>query len=232
MRALACALTLALTATAVGAQEPIDTEAAERRIIEYIKTNAKSGERLVLSKLYSEVFTAPDERAALDKLTGSFFRIPLYVVEFEEGEGRMPTLEEISGQFAFYGPEEASVVLSVMELDPRVPKFITRDPKTGEITDIDVDMVREDRNFGKAIERHALRVGRQALSFRIRHELRGRGDERRSVRRDSGARLRVVHQLPAVRQDRARAHRNAEQVSGEGFYRLGIERGPDSEAQV
>ena len=131
-----------------------DTEDAERRIISYITENAKPGERLVVSRLYNEVFTAPEERAALDKLTNAFFRIPLFIMEFEGREGRMPTLDEISGQFAFYGPEEAAVVLSVMEADPRMPKnFVQRDPQTGELTGINKEAVEADARFNQAVER-------------------------------------------------------------------------------
>ena len=66
-------------------------------------------------------------------------------MEFEGREGRMPTLDEISGQFAFYGPEEAAVVLSIMEADPRMPKnFVQRDPQTGELTGINKEAVEAD----------------------------------------------------------------------------------------
>ena len=150
MRLFVCALALSLS---VGAFAQ-DTEDAERRIINYIKENAKPGERLVVSQLYNEVFTSPAERAALDKLTNAFFRIPLFIMEFEGREGRMPTLDEISGQFAFYGPEEASVVLSVMEADPRMPKnFVERDPQTGELTGINKEAVQADDRFNQAVER-------------------------------------------------------------------------------
>ncbi len=143
-------VTLALAVSTGGFAQDDD---AERRITNYIKENAKPDERLVLSVLYNEVFTTLAERAALDKLTGAFFRIPLFVIEFEDRQGRLPTLEDISGQFAFYGPEAADVVLSVMESDPRVPKFIERDPKTGEITRIDIDAVKADARFNRAVER-------------------------------------------------------------------------------
>ncbi len=143
-------VTLALVVSTVGFTQDDD---AERRIINYIKENAKPDERLVLSVLYNEVFTTPDERAALDKLTGAFFRIPLFVIEFEDRQGRLPTLQDIAGQFAFYGPEAADVVLSVMQSDPRVPKFIERDPKTREITRIDIEAVKAYERFNKAVER-------------------------------------------------------------------------------
>ena len=119
MRIFASALALALSSSAFAQNDD-----AEQRIINYIKENAKPGERLILSNLYNEVFTAPEERAALDKLTAAFFRIPLFIIEYESRQGRLPTLEDISNQFAFYGPEAADVVLSVMEADPRVPKFV------------------------------------------------------------------------------------------------------------
>ncbi len=79
MRLFVCALALSVS---VGAFAQ-DTEDAERRIIRYIKENAKPDERLVVSQLYNEVFTTPVERAALDKLTNAFFRIPLFIMEFE-----------------------------------------------------------------------------------------------------------------------------------------------------
>lgn len=150
MRVLAVAATVGLLAGASVAQ---DTDDTERRIIRYIKENLKPGERLIVSQLYNEVFTAPDERAVLDKLNGAFFRVPLFVIEFEQREGRLPTLEDIAGQFDFYGPEEADVVLSIMESDPRVPKFIERDPGTRELTAIDIEKVKADARFNQAVER-------------------------------------------------------------------------------
>ena len=152
MRRIVFALTLALAAGA-GLAWAQDAEDPERRIIAHIKENLKPGEPLVVSKLYNEVFTAPEERAVLDKLNGAFFRVPLFIIEFESREGRLPTLEEISGQFDFYGPEQADVVLSIMESDPRVPKFITRDPSTRELTAIDVEKVKADERFNQAVTR-------------------------------------------------------------------------------
>jgi len=41
--------------------------------------------------------------------------------------------------------------LRVMESDPRVPRFLTRDPKTGEITHVDVERIKADPKFGQAL---------------------------------------------------------------------------------
>jgi thiol-disulfide isomerase/thioredoxin len=130
-----------------------DSRDTERRIIAHIKETLKPGEPLIVSKLYNEVFTAPEERAVLDKLNAAFFRVPLFIIEFEGRESRLPTLEEIAGQFDFYGAEEADVVLSIMESDPRVPKFITRDPQTRELASIDVEKVKADERFNQAVNR-------------------------------------------------------------------------------
>lgn len=154
MRLLALAASVCLLAGAsVAVAQDGTSDDAEKRIIRYIKENLKPGERLVVSQLYNEVFTAPEERAVLDKLNGAFFRVPLFIVEYEQREGSLPTLEDISGQFGFYGPEEADVVLSIMESDPRVPKFIERDPTTRELTGIDIEKVKADERFNQAVQR-------------------------------------------------------------------------------
>jgi thiol-disulfide isomerase/thioredoxin len=132
------------------AQEPRDVE---RRVISYIKDNLKPGEPLVVSKLYNEVFTAPEERKVLDKLNRAFFRIPLFLVEHNASAGRLPTLDEIAGQFDLEARGDADVVLSIMESDPRVPKFIARDPETRELTGIDLEKIKADKRFNQAVER-------------------------------------------------------------------------------
>jgi thiol-disulfide isomerase/thioredoxin len=137
-----------------------DTVATERRIIRYIKENMEPGQPLVLSRLYNEVFTTPEERAGLSRLSNAFFRLPLFLVEYQAQQGELPTLEEIAGQFDFYGPEQADVVLAVMESDPRVPKFLTRDPDTGALLDLDVDKIREDPRFNTVLERSLSWEGR------------------------------------------------------------------------
>jgi peroxiredoxin len=45
------------------------------------------------------------------------------------------------------------VLLSVMESDPRVPRFIIRNPQTHEITHVNVQMILDDPRFGRALGR-------------------------------------------------------------------------------
>jgi thiol-disulfide isomerase/thioredoxin len=75
------------------------------------------------------------------------------VAQHYTGTGQPPTLAEISRQFNFPVEGQAAVILSIMDSDPRVPKFITRDPSTGEITSVDVEKIRKDKRFGQLLER-------------------------------------------------------------------------------
>jgi thiol-disulfide isomerase/thioredoxin len=64
-----------------------------------------------------------------------------------------PTLQEIAQQFKLPVEGEAEVILKIIEFDRRVPKFITRDPGSGEIVDVDIDKIKADPRFNKVIER-------------------------------------------------------------------------------
>ncbi len=127
--------------------------AAEARVVEYLKARVRPGEPVVVSELYNSVFTAPDERAALDRLFDTFFRIPLYAARQQKTTGRPPSLAEIGEQFHFLVPGETELMLRVMESDPRMPRFFDRDARTGEITRVDVEAVLAHPRFGRALER-------------------------------------------------------------------------------
>ena len=123
---------------------------AEARVLDYIRDHLQPGQPLLVSELYSKVFTQPAERKALDKLYNAFFRIPLFLADYQEKFGSPPTLKTIAQQFDLRSPQAAEVLLRVMESDPRVPRLLARDPKSGEIARVDVAMVRSDPRFGDA----------------------------------------------------------------------------------
>jgi thiol-disulfide isomerase/thioredoxin len=139
-----------LLAAALAAPPPPEAEA---RVVEYLEANVKPGQRVVVSQLYNEVFTAPEERAALDRLFNTFFKIPLYVAQHQKAAGKPPTLAELSEQFRFLVPGQADLMLRIMESDPRVPRFLARDRASGEIERVDVDAILAHPRFGKALER-------------------------------------------------------------------------------
>jgi len=135
----------------------------EARIVGYLRAEVKPGERVVVSRLVNEVFTSEEERAVLGRLFDSFFKIPLFAVQFQQAEGRPPSLEELSHQFRFEVPGEADVMLRIMESDPRMPRFLERDPASGEIVRVDTDAILQHPRFGKRLERTlAGWVGRDA----------------------------------------------------------------------
>ncbi|PYV23425.1 MAG: hypothetical protein DMG27_15750 [Acidobacteria bacterium] len=123
---------------------------AEARVLDYIRDHLQPGQPLLVSELYRKVFTQPAERQALDKLYNAFFRIPLFLADYQEKFGSPPTLKTIAQQFDLRSPQAADVLLRVMESDPRVPRFLTRDSMSGEITQVDIAMVRSDPRFGDA----------------------------------------------------------------------------------
>jgi len=126
---------------------------AEARVLQYIREHLQPGQPLIVTELYNKVFTQPDERQALGKLYNAFFRIPLFIAQYQEKLGRPPSLQVIAEQFDLKSPGAADVLLRVMETDPRVPRFLTRDPKSGEITRVDVEKIKNDERFGQALAR-------------------------------------------------------------------------------
>jgi thiol-disulfide isomerase/thioredoxin len=127
--------------------------ATEQRVVQYLKDHLVPGEPMRVSDLYNNVFKTPEERKVLDRLFNIFFKVPLFVAQYKASTNQIPALADIAQQFSLPVEGEASVILSIMENDPRVPKFITRDAKTGEITAVDVEAIRKDRRFGQALER-------------------------------------------------------------------------------
>src|SRR3954463_3456541 len=118
------------------------TSNVETRIVAYLKANVTPGRPVVVSELYNNVFKTPEERKALERLYNTFFKIPMFIVQYNTSTRKIPTLQELSEQFNFNVPGEADVILRVMEADPRVPKFLERNPKTGEITKVDIDKIK------------------------------------------------------------------------------------------
>ena len=129
---------------------PVNPEAA---IVKYLRNNVKPGEPVVVSKLNNEIFTTEPERKALNRLFNTFFKMPLAIVQWQKAKGAPPTLQELSEQFAFTVPGTADVLLRIMESDPRMPRFVERDPKSGEIVKVEVERIVNHPRFGKILER-------------------------------------------------------------------------------
>jgi thiol-disulfide isomerase/thioredoxin len=138
--------------TSQAAGSDANQSAAEARIVAYIRGHLEPGQPLRVSELYSKVFTTEADHRALDKLYNAFFRIPLFIASYQQKYGKPPTLAVISQQFHLEVPGEAEVLLDVMQSDPRVPHFLSRDPKTGQITHVNIDAIRNSPEFNQALE--------------------------------------------------------------------------------
>ena len=149
-------------------QQNQDERVIEERIIRYLKEHVKPGERLIVSNLVNNVFKTPEEQKVLGRLFNIVFKIPLFVAQYNSGTNELPTLDEIAAQFNLPVPGEASVLLTILENDPRVPDFIRRDSGTGEIVGVDIELIRKDRHFGKELERTMIGwEGKPIPSFEI-----------------------------------------------------------------
>ncbi len=141
---------------------------AETRILNYIHNHLKPGQPTLITELYGTVFTKPEERKALDKLYAAFFRIPLFLAQYQERFGSPPSLKVVAEQFDLSSLQAADVLMQVMESDPRVPRFLTRDPQTGEITGVDVEKIRNHPRFGQVVQRQLSGwEGKSAPEFRL-----------------------------------------------------------------
>jgi thiol-disulfide isomerase/thioredoxin len=148
------ALWLLMISSSVAVVSAQSDPAIEKRIVDYLREHhVKPKQPVAVSNLLNNVFTGEEERNEINRLFNVFFKIPLFVVQHKVATDRIPTLADISRQFNLHVPGEADVLLSVMELDPRIPRFMTRDPDSGEILSVDIEAVRNDRRFSQAIER-------------------------------------------------------------------------------
>jgi thiol-disulfide isomerase/thioredoxin len=148
------ALWLLIISSSVSVVSAQSNPAVEKRIVDYLREHhMKPKQPVVVSKLLNNVFTGEEERKEINRLFNVFFKIPLFVVQHKVATDRIPTLADISRQFNLRVAGEADVLLSVMELDPRIPKFMTRNRDNGEILSVDIEAVKSDPRFSQAIER-------------------------------------------------------------------------------
>jgi hypothetical protein len=119
----------------------------EERVVAYLKKNVTPGKPVLVTDLYNNVFTEPEEQAAVKRLYDAVFQMPAFVAKRFTESGKIPTLMEITTHFNFKVPGTTEVLLRVLESDPRVPRFFQRDA-AGEITAVDVETIRNTDKFG------------------------------------------------------------------------------------
>jgi len=122
----------------------------EARVVAYLNENVKPGKPVLVTDLYNDVFTTPEEQRAVKRLYDALFQLPAFVVTTQMDTGKIPSLKDISTHFNFQVPGTTEALLRVLESDPRVPPFFERDSATGEIKGVDADLVRNTERFKDA----------------------------------------------------------------------------------
>jgi hypothetical protein len=152
-RALVCLLSLVLLLSCSSADKPAASGDPEERVVAYLKDNVTPGKPVLVTELYNEVFTTPEEQAAVKRLYDATFELPAFVAMTQINTGKIPSLQEITNHFSFKIPGTTEVLLRVLESDPRVPPFFKRDTSTGEITAVDVEAIRSADRFGRPFQK-------------------------------------------------------------------------------
>src|ERR1051326_8670865 len=62
----------------------------EARIVAYLKENVKPGQPVLVTELYNNVFTSPEERDALQRLYDEFLKIPAAAAQMQMETGKIP----------------------------------------------------------------------------------------------------------------------------------------------
>jgi hypothetical protein len=129
------------------ASEPAATGDPETRVVDYLNKNVTPGKPVLVTELYNNVFTTPEEQKAVKRLYDALFEMPAFVAKTQMSTGKIPTINEISAHFNFQVPGTTETLLRVLESDPRVPPFFKRDSATGEITSVNADLIRTTERF-------------------------------------------------------------------------------------
>jgi hypothetical protein len=141
-----------LTLLGCSADKPPVSGDPEERVVAYLKETVTPGRPVLVTDLYNNVFTEPEEQEAVKRLYDALFELPAFVATTQMSTGKIPTLQEITNHFNFKVPGTTEVLLRVLESDPRVPPFFERDPSTGEIKAVDVEAIRYADRFGKPFQ--------------------------------------------------------------------------------
>jgi hypothetical protein len=123
----------------------------EARVVEYLNKTVSPGKPVLVTELYNDVFTTPEEQKAVKRLYDALFQLPAFVARTYVESGKIPTKDEIAAHFQFQVPGTTEALLRVLESDPRVPPFFERN-SAGEITAVDVDAIRNADRFGPPLQ--------------------------------------------------------------------------------
>ena len=146
-RALGSLFLVLMLMGCASADKPEATGDPETRVVAYLNENVTPGKPVIVTDLYNNVFTTPEEQKAVKRLYDAVFELPGFVAVTQMNTGKVPTLKDITAHFNFQVPGTTEVLLRVLESDPRVPPFFERDSATGEIKSVNIDLIRNTERF-------------------------------------------------------------------------------------
>ena len=104
----------------------------ETRVLTSIQDMLRQGTGISFSELQNDPQFSKEEKEFIGKLFETLFRIPAFVQSELKRTGEPPTRAQIGERFGV-GVQSIELLLTVMEIDGRVPRMFDRD-QTGEIT--------------------------------------------------------------------------------------------------
>jgi thiol-disulfide isomerase/thioredoxin len=100
----------------------------------------KEDGRVTFSKLYNNSEFSPEEQQYLGRLYEIIFAIPAYLRDYFQSSGKIPTTTEMAQHFGI-GEQSVLLLLEVLESDSRVPDLYLREPKSGQITSLNMERI-------------------------------------------------------------------------------------------
>ena len=114
----------------------VQSDVEGRVLKKVIKKIKATGGRVIFSELYNTLELEADEKEFLGRLYEIFFKIPGFLEAYFSVSGNLPTRQQIGDNFGI-NKESIELLLTVMEMDSRVPQLFKRNPATREMTSID-----------------------------------------------------------------------------------------------
>jgi len=113
---------------------------AEQRVQQVVQRMLNETGRVTFSALYNDPDFSPEEKEFLGRLYETVFAIPAYLRDRYDSTGTIPSTDQIAGNFGI-SRQSVLLLLSVLESDSRVPELYERNPRTGEISSLNLDLI-------------------------------------------------------------------------------------------
>ena len=112
----------------------------ESKVLQTVQKMMKEEGRVTFSSLHNDPRFSAEERVFLERLYEILFAIPGFLRDQHAEKGSLPTRDQIASEFGV-SKTSITLLLMVLETDPRLPKMFHRDDGTGEIVSIEIEPI-------------------------------------------------------------------------------------------